>query len=221
MAMTQEPRQLGLPGLAPPETKAPEPPTPRAPKKFSGLPDRLFFGIQLDAEAAYDATQVGMRIKREHRLQRPLRRKDLLHVSLQSIGDFNGLPNGLVDRLSEAAASVATRPFEAAFDCEMSFGTCIVLAGSKGGGGIRELERDLGAALEKGRIRGPSRRFNPHVTLMYDQTPIPTKRLPRPVRWKVEEFVLIHSLLAKGTHIVVQTFPLGGGPREFTQWRSP
>lgn len=214
--MTQETRQLGLPGLLPPETKAPEPPKPKGPKKFGGLPDRLFFGIQLDAAAAYDATLVGMWIQREHRLQRPLRRKDLLHVSLQAIGDFNGLPNGLVDRLTEAAAAVATRPFEAVFDRVVSFGTCIVLAGNEGVGEVRRLERAVGVALETGRIRGPSRHFNPHVTLMYDQTPIPPKRLPRPVRWRVEAFVLIHSLLVESRHIVVRTFPLVGGPQEFT-----
>lgn len=162
-----------------------------------------------------------MRIQSKHRLQSRLRRKDLLHVSLQVIGDFNGLPSGLVDRLAEAAASVGTGHFEATFDRVMSIGTFIGLTGGEGLGGIRRLEQAVGAALEKGRIRGPSRRFNPHVTLMYDQTPIPTTRLPRPVRWKVEEFVLIHSRLTQSQHIVVRTFPLGGGAREVMPWQSP
>jgi len=83
------------------------------------------------------------------------------------------------------------------------------------------LETALSEALEKGRIREPSRSFSPHITLMHESTPIATEPLRRPVRWSVDEFVLIHSLLSQGRHVVLQTFPLGGGPRELTSWSSP
>lgn len=220
--------QFILPGFQP----TPEP--PRKPKdlslstdrskplkKFGGLKDRLFLGIGLDAQAAYSARQAAWNLRTRHHLKSWPRRKSLMHVSLRHIGDFNGFPGGLVEKVTEAAASVRTRPFEVEFDQVTSFRHCIVLVGDEGVVGVRRLENEIGEALERGQIREPSRHFSPHVTLMYDQTVIPTERLRQPVRWKVEEFVLIHSLLGESRHAVLQTFPLDGGCRKFTQWQRP
>ena len=201
--------QFALPGFQP----TPEPPqrpkdlslsTDRSKplKKFGGLKDRLFLGIGLDAQAAYSARQAAWTLRTRHHLKSWPRRKSLLHVSLRHIGDFNGFPGGLVEKVT-------------------SFRHCIVLAGDEGVVDVRRLENEIGEVLERGRIREPSRHFSPHVTLMYDQTVIPTERLRQPVRWKVEEFVLIHSLLGESRHVVLQTFPLDGGCRRFTHWQSP
>jgi 2'-5' RNA ligase len=216
--MTSETRQLALPGLVPEPVSKPATALkpPKGPRKFGGLPDRLFFALRLDAAAAYAARQYALRLQTRHNLKNWPRPKTLLHVSLCILGDYNGLPPVLVEKASEAAASIALPPFDVAFDRVTSLRSCLVLAGEDGVAGIRRLEHALGEALEKGKVREPSRHFNPHVTLIYDQTPIPTERLREPVRWRVEEFVLVHSLVAQSKHDVLRTFPLSGGPREFT-----
>lgn len=220
--------QFTLPGFE----RVPEPPAkpkgattgagPSRPlKKFGGLRDRLFLGIRLDAQAAYSARQVAWNLRNRHHLKSWPQRKSMLHVTLRHIGDFNGIPGGLVERVSEAALSVMTRPFDVEFDRVESFRNCIVLIGEGGVVGVRRLENDLSEALEIGKIREPSRHFKPHVALMYDLTAIPTETLRQPVRWKVEEFALIHSLLSQSQHNVLETYSLGGGCRKFTQWQNP
>ena len=207
--------QFTLPGFE----RVPEPPArphgaapavrvAKPAKKFGGLKDRLFLGIRLDAQAAYSARQVAWNLRNRHHLTSWPCATSLLHVSLRHIGDFNGIPGGLVDQLWEAATSVAQRPFDVSFDRVTSFQNCIVLVGDDGMGGVRTLERALSDALETGKIREPSRSFNPHVTLMYDRTPIPAEPLRQPVRWKVDEFMLIHSLLSESKHVMLKTFPL-------------
>jgi 2'-5' RNA ligase len=202
--------QFALPGIAPgPDAKSTSAlKSPKPTRKFGGMPDRLFFGLLLDAAAAYDAEQAGMKVQRENRLQTRLRPKRLFHVSLQALGDFNGLPSGLVEMAREAAESVAMPPFEVRFEHVMSLNTCIVLAGGDGVSGVRMLEHALGKALQIANLGGPSRHFNPHVTLIYDRTVVSRQPLARPIRWTVHDFVLIHSLQRQSTYIPLKTFAL-------------
>ncbi|MBM3548829.1 MAG: 2'-5' RNA ligase [Alphaproteobacteria bacterium] len=209
--MTDPTRQLALPGFAfEPAPRVEAPKRPKALRKFGGLPDSLFFALRLDSAAAYDARQHALRLQARHGLKSWPRPKSLLHVSLCGLGEYNGLPQTLVEKAIEAAGSISARPFEIEFDRVMSFRTCLVLAGEEGAGGVRHLEQALGEALEKGKVREPSRHFMPHITLIYDQTIVPPERLRRPVRWQVQEFVLIHSLVGQSKHIVLKTFALGG-----------
>lgn len=208
--------QFTLPGFE----RVPEPPPrpkgagrpveqPKPLRKFGGLKDRLFLGIRLDAQAAYAARQTAWNLRNRHHLTSWPRPTSLLHVSLRHVGDFNGIPGGLVEQVWEAAASVEMRPFEVSFDRVTSFReNCIVLVGEDGVVVVRKLEQALSEALETGKLREPSRSFKPHVTLMYDKTPISTEPLRQPVRWKVDEFVLIHSLLSQSKYVVLKTFPL-------------
>lgn len=210
--------QFTLPGFErvpepPQRPKGASQPTDQAKplKKFGGLKDGLFLGIRLDAQAAYAARQAAWNLRNRHHLASWPRPTSILHVELRHLGDFNGIPGCLVDQVREAAASIEMHPFEVAFDRVMSFrDTCVVLAGEDGVVGVRRLEHALSEALEAGRIREPSRSFKPHITLMYDKTPIPTEPLRQPVRWEVEEFVLIHSLVSQSKHVVLKTFPLNG-----------
>jgi len=214
--MSDTTRQLALPGLAlepEPIAEAPKPTKPA--RKFGGLPDNVFFALTLDASVAYEVRQHALRLQTKHGLKSWPRPKSLLHVSLCALGEYNGLPQRLVENATEAASSVALGPFEVEFDRVTSFRTCLVLAGEDGVGGIRELERALGDALEKGKVREQSRHFIPHITLMYDRTVVPTERLRQPVRWQVHEFVLIHSLVGQSRHVVLRRFPLEGRAREF------
>ncbi|MBM3533030.1 MAG: 2'-5' RNA ligase [Alphaproteobacteria bacterium] len=216
--MTDARKQLALPGLAfELVPRRGEPRRVKAPRKFGGLPDGLFFALNLDSAAACEARQHALRLQAKYGLKSWPRPRSLLHVSLCSLGEYNGLPQSLVERAMAAAASVAMPPFEVAFDRVMSFKTYLVLTGEEGVGGVRRLEQALGKALEAGRVREPNRHFMPHITLIYDRTVVPPQRLRRAVRWRVEEFVLIHSLVGQTRHIVLKTFPLSGNPRDLTQ----
>lgn len=206
--------QLSFPGFTSPtvsQSSSKPPGKAKGPKKFGGMPDSVFFALRLeDSIAAFEARQEAMRLQSKHRMKAPPRRTDLLHVSLCSLGDHNGIPSGLVERADEAARSIEMPAFEVAFDQVMNFTNCIVLTGEDGVGGVRQLERALGDALETAKLGAHNRHFKPHVTLIYDRTAIPVRRLAKPVRWTVTEFVLIHSLIGKSIHVPLKTFPLGG-----------
>jgi 2'-5' RNA ligase len=50
-------------------------------------------------------------------------------------------------------------------------------------------------------------RFEPHMTLSYNGQPV-AEHLIEPIRWRVDEFVLINSHSGKSIHEVVGCWPL-------------
>jgi len=103
---------------------------------------------------------------------------------------------------------VTDAPFEIAFDRATSFAgrrpqLPLVLCGPRSVDPLFALHGTLGAALARTGFARVSRRFTPHMTLLYD-----TRRLApcsvEPVTWTAREFVLIHSRIGLTQHI-----PLG------------
>jgi len=165
-------------------------------------PDRLFFGLFPDAATSIRVKQLSERFICENRLGGTQLKAERLHVSLHHVGDYRRLRARFTYAARRAGEAVSMRPFEVAFSFIKSFERAasmsdiprrrpLVLLGE--GDALLELHRILGAAMERyGLNAAPS--FTPHMTLLYGSKPIPLQPI-EPIRFPVEEFVLVHSEL--------------------------
>jgi len=112
-----------------------------------------------------------------------------------------------------AAATVTDVPFEIAFDRAASFRARrrqlpLVLCGHRSADPLFAFHGTLGSALARTGFVRVSRRFTPHMTLLYD-----TRRVApcsvEPVAWTAREFVLIHSRVGLTQHIPLGRWSLG------------
>lgn len=193
--------QLFFPGLEP------EAPRPRT--------DRLFFAVFPDAETADRIAELAASLRADLGLTgRPLR-ADRLHVTINHLDDFSGVPERVVAAASQAAAAVKAAPFEAAFDRAASFQSRrdhkpFVLQGGAALAPLLAFQKALGLEMAKAGLGGyVEKAFTPHVTLLYDARVAPETSV-EPVRWTVRELVLVHSLLGQTRHVALGRWALGG-----------
>jgi RNA 2',3'-cyclic 3'-phosphodiesterase len=179
------PKQIPLPGFAP------------APERG----DRLFFAVLPDAKTVARIEQLTWRLRSEYQLQGNPADAGRLHVSLQVLGDYYGVPQALVALASQAASTVVLPPFAVSFDRVLSFSgksrtpgkQALVLCAGDGGAGLLVLYRALAVAMQElGLLRTITSSFTPHVTLLYDQRSV-AERTIEPVTWMIREFALVHS----------------------------
>ena len=151
--------------------------------------------------------------KRTHGFDGTLIRPEHLHVTLFHLGDWITLPEELVSRAREAAASIDAATFEVTFERLTSFRNRtgiqpFVLTGPSEP--WRPLRSALGRALKKfglGVAVHDVDDFTPHVTLLRDAKSAKSVRID-PIKWQVQDFVLVQSLLGKTTHIHLGRWPL-------------
>jgi RNA 2',3'-cyclic 3'-phosphodiesterase len=163
-----------------------------------GLGDggRLFFAAVPDFDAAAKMYRLAGILRRAHRFGREPIVPERLHVSLLFLGRWS---EQVARHACEAVAGVKMAPFEVSFDRTASFRSgpgnrALVLLGDETSGRLKSLGHLLGAAIaEKGMRRRAVKDFTPHVTLLYGERAIDEYPV-EPIRWTVNEFVLIHSL---------------------------
>lgn len=177
--------------------------------------DRLFLAIYPDAATAASIAALAAALHERHSLHgRPLA-SERLHVTLHHLGDYVGVPQDVVRGVAEAAARVVAAPFEIGFDRAASFAARhsrrpFVLLGEAQTAAVITLQHALGTALGAcGLGRWVAPQFTPHVTLLYDEAMLPAEAI-EPVRWRVDEYVLVHSLLGRSRHIPLARWPLRG-----------
>lgn len=177
--------------------------------------DRLFFAVFPDGAASEAVVRMADDIGRQHGLRGAPLKRERLHISLHHLGDYAGLPAAVVEEAQRAAARVVAAPFEVVFDRVRSFAgraekkPC-VLVGEEGDTPLQRLRRRLGDCLvHAGLGRHVTREFTPHVTLRYERVPVPEQRV-EPIAWTVREFVLVHSLLGRTEHRILQRWTLAG-----------
>jgi RNA 2',3'-cyclic 3'-phosphodiesterase len=164
---------------------------------------RLFFAAVPDPASAARMHRLAGVLKRAHQFGGELVKRDRLHVSLLFLG--RGGSEQMVRRTCEAVASVKMDPFDVSFDHTVSFrgkpgNRPFVLAGDSTMDRLTTLGHLLGAAIaEKGMGRRARKDFMPHITLLYGERAVEECPID-PIRWTVNEFVLIHSLLGH-THL--------------------
>jgi 2'-5' RNA ligase len=168
--------------------------------------DRLFFAIFPDASVAVRIGELAQYLRREHGLTGKPLRTERFHITLFHLGDYPGLPQGIVTAAVEAAATVALPAFEVKLDRALSFSTRernrpFVLGGNDGVAALTAFRRALAAALDKAGLGDCAEpQYRPHVTLLYDDALV-TEQPVEAVAWTVREFVLVHSLLGRAVYI--------------------
>lgn len=173
--------------------------------------DRLFYALLPDVESAGQIVELARRLRADHHPKGALISSERLHVTLVFLGDFAGLPKGIVSSALIAGERLMGIPFEVTFDRLQKFGhgkQAVVLRGEDGAAGVNEFRRRLvEATLYQGlKPLGPAG-FTAHITLMYDDGPIKQKQVA-PIGWTAKEFVLVRSLIGKSRYEILGRWPL-------------
>jgi RNA 2',3'-cyclic 3'-phosphodiesterase len=134
---------------------------------------------------------------------------DRAHVTTHHLSDFVGqMPPNLVPAAKMAAATVKMQPFDVTFDRAVGTGQQFLLRASDGSEALCSFQRSLTAALIAAGLRRYLRgNIRPHMTLSYGVNTV-RERPVDPVRWTVQEFVLVESLVGAHRHIVLGRWPL-------------
>lgn len=174
--------------------------------------DRLFFAVMPPPSEAARIAALAQDLRGRLALQGRPRPTAHLHVTLQHLGDFAGVPQPRVEAARNAAAGVAMAAFEARFDRVGSFAGRtgrhpFVLLGADGASGLRGLHSALGERLAAAGLGRRERAFVPHITLLYDARTVTAQPI-EPVAWPASEFLLIHSLLGRTEYRVLGRWPL-------------
>lgn len=179
--------------------------------------DRLFLALLPDGPARERIAQAIEGLRADHGLTAKAVQPDKLHVTLFHVGDFPGIPPGLLDQVNTAAAQAArVAPFEVSFDRAASFtgrpgNRPFVLRGGDALAPLMSFQKGLADALARVAIVRKDRAYTPHVTLLYDDPLVPEQTVA-PVSWTVSEFVLIDSLMNQPVkrYDVLARWPLSG-----------
>ena len=176
--------------------------------------DRLFFALVPEPLVARRIHRLASGLRRDLGLAGPLMPPERLHVSLYGLDDHAGLPAGLVEAARDAATRVSEMAFDVAFDRLFSFNNgAVVLVASDNMPEIRRFWESLGFAMEATPLapyaKAAARRsLTPHMTLLYDEDTAVPEREILPVRWRVSDFVLVHSRLGQGRHVYLGRWAL-------------
>lgn len=175
--------------------------------------DRLFFAIFPDEAARAAIARLAQDVADRHKLRGKPLLPDRFHITLHHLGDYAELPPDLVAAATQATTRMIAAPFDVAFDHVASFATradkkpCVLL-GADGDTPLRRLRKLLGECLiEAKQGKHVTRDFTPHVTLLYDRTLVPA-HVVAPISWTVRELALVHSLLGKTEHRILQRWAL-------------
>jgi 2'-5' RNA ligase len=144
-------------------------------------------------------------------------RQDLLHITINAVGDHPALPFDIIDAAHAAGGRVRFETFEARFDRIGSYtgsrsaSGLITMQGDAGVLAIIRLQRVLAEQMCGAGIGAYVRRswFTPHVSLLYDARPV-AQRLVRPVRWMVRKLLLVHSDVGRSRHNLLGEWALLG-----------
>jgi len=172
----------------------------RAPPRRPIRPERLFFGTMVEAAFGRQVDECRDRFVRDNDLKGARLKTERLHISYHHVGDYKRLPPKFVYGGTQAGQSVSMPSFEVTFGVIASFESMprrdgrpprwpVVLLGE--GDGVFELHKTLGAAMERFGLTTVEH-FVPHMTLFYSSRPI-TPQAIKPIRFRVNEFTLIHS----------------------------
>jgi len=180
-------------------------PSRRPRRKFGpSQKDRIFFACLPDAAAAARIHGLAQKLKAANGFDGALILPEHLHVTLFHLGDWAALPDEIVRLAKAAAEALRAQPFEAVFHRAESFRNStgvypFVLTADAAP--WRALHGALARSLTSAGLGGATKgEFNPHITLLRDgkrAAPAPIA----PISWKVEDIVLVHSLLGKTTHV--------------------
>lgn len=176
--------------------------------------DGLFLATFPPESPGAAMSTVGQQQLSRYRLRGKLHATQRLHVSLIGFGEHDGLPQRIVDKVREGAASVSFVPFEISFDRVESFGKSgpyprVLRCDDDSAVRFTTFHQTVCFAMGKVGLGKWIRPLTPHVTLMYGDRRVESEAIA-PIGWTVTEFVLVHSLLGRSQYIRLGRWPLRG-----------
>lgn len=155
----------------------------------------LFLAIFPSVRAVGEIRNVAGKLCEKHRLNHKLRPESHWHITLGYLGPSSTVSKGDLQSLEHACKSTAdlTGPFEIELDCALSFGGGAFVLKSSSEALVGFRQKLLSEMVKQGcRFHRKDPRFNPHLTLLYDEKKV-TEDVVGPVRWTAKEFALILS----------------------------
>ena len=161
--------------------------------------DRLLFAVLPEKPAIARIEQLKHALRREHDLRGAVVDAEQLHITLAILGEYWGVPPDLLAAATGAAAQIAQTVFRVRFDYVQTFRNRsrttgnypVVLCGDEGLIGLETLHQNLAGRLRNLGFKGISASLTPHVTMLYEPEPVPSRAVAA-VEWTVREFVLLH-----------------------------
>lgn len=185
------------------------------PQSLPELPiNRYFFAVVPDTRVASEIDRLACDLRRSRRLRGRVIGPDRYHISLCGLASPGPAPEQSVDLLRRIGARISVAPFDVGFDHAVSFGQTarkrpLVLARSEAMPALERLQARLRQAMASCDMP-TKRQFNPHLTLLYDESLLPAIDVPV-LRWTVRDFVLIRSVHGESRHEQLARWPLRGG----------
>jgi 2'-5' RNA ligase len=168
---------------------------------------RLFFALKPSAEAIREIAEERGRIgvAKRHVLDHRL------HVTLWALDLPMSPTAGTIERLCAAAAKVRGPALRLVLQEAASNGKVTVLKPGEPMPVLKAFQQKLALAIADAGI-WPNRgfRFDPHVTLAYEQEESFRRPVWCPIGWRSHEFVLIHSLVGLTEHVELGRWSLEG-----------
>lgn len=174
--------------------------------------ERIFFAALPDEKTRARIYTFAEAQKREKGFAANLILPEHLHVTMFHLGDWQKLPEEIVNLALGAGSQVTVPAFEVEFARAESFRNStgiypFVLTSAKAP--WRELHDRLASELKNAGLGGAARGdFQPHITLTYDKLRVKPFAID-PIVWMVRDFVLVHSALGKTSHSHLGRWLLG------------
>lgn len=188
-----------LPGMEPEPSIAP-------PRRFER--HRLYFAFRPDETASDAVIKIQAGVRRRTGAGGTAIKRENLHVSLFPLWAGEKLPPDIVEVASNLVQAIEGTPFEFKFDRLVSFpqrkGHCVMLTATHDPFELYSLQRKFVRRFE-GMVRAGS--LTPHMTLLYSNWFV-EKQPVEPVRWRTQEFVLVHSLVGEARQEILGRWPL-------------
>jgi len=178
----------------------------------SRVRNALYFMVKPEQHAAQAANALMTVLQSRYGLQGNAVTPDRQHVTLHSLGEYDELPEDLVAQALRAGAAVELEPFDVEFDRALGWGSAAKLLALGSGGwrarGMKGLQGAVAEAMvDVGLGRFVRSSFQPHVSLLYGDKPVPVEHI-EPIGWTVSELLLVHSAVGLHEHRVLGRWPL-------------
>ena len=176
-------------------------------------PNNYFLAVRPDFEAAFQTARQAAVLRKQHSLRTRSLSANLFHVTLHALGHFTEPPLKTLTMVCAVMRTLVAQPFDVEFDRIMSFSSRnpkqpLVMLGGAGVVALTNFQRRIGRALwDNGLRECVNRNFTPHMTLLYGDKSIP-EHFVNPIRWTVNECVLVRSLVGQSQHLIVERWVL-------------
>ena len=134
-------------------------------------------------------------------------------MTIIALGDAAEWPQEAIDRLKTTLAGIAAAPFELCFDLIVGNGKHISLVSSAPLEEAKAFKQIILDHFASQGLRLTERELRPHITLDYNGA-VRCREEINPIRWLVEDFILIASVHGKQQHRELGRWNLRGSMQD-------